>query len=311
MGRSLLSSPFFVSTSAAFCFDFCFDLLAFQRSNCASRSLHWNRRLAALIVLCDDYIPTPLFAFSGCLFLPAEVPVPKLKFPDQDRCPRTSILPNKLIYHLANQSFPTKSWNLAPNRDNLLRENHFLFYKITLVDETHLHAGRHYYLTALNKSLRTSRETNFRLIQAFNWSKSNFGEIHISQGLDWTFRSLFHYGSCMYQISTVPVLIKGRTIRKLMLGAGEVQTKYSREGKVNEKNLCMPINPKKYSCYVRLVLVPFPKKKFQRQIKQFYRQVQKKRQVWLMSLSTFRQKIIFWQNLQQRDPRNQCQLKRK
>ena len=216
MGRSLLSSPFFVSTSAAFCFDFCFDLLAFQRSNCASRSLHWNRRLAALIVLCDDYIPTPLFAFSGCLFLPAEVPVPKLKFPDQDRCPRTSILPNKLIYHLANQSFPTKSWNLALNRENLSRENHFLCLQNRF--ETHLHAGRHQFLTALNKSLRTSRETNFRLIQAFNWSKSNFGEIHISQGLDWTFRSLFHYGSCMYQISTVPVLIKGRTIRKLMRG---------------------------------------------------------------------------------------------
>ena len=36
----------------------------------------------------------------------------------------------------------------------------------------------HYFLTALNKSLRTSRQTNFRLIQALNWSKINFGEIH-------------------------------------------------------------------------------------------------------------------------------------
>ena len=57
-------------------------------------------------------------------------------------------------------------------------------YKITLVDEAHLHAGRHYFFTALNESLRTSRETNFRLIQEFDWSKNNFGEIHISQGLD-------------------------------------------------------------------------------------------------------------------------------
>ena len=32
-------------------------------------------------------------------------------------------------------------------------------------------------------------------------------------------------------------------------GAGEVQKKYSRKGKLNEKNLCTPINPKKYSCY--------------------------------------------------------------
>ena len=40
----------------------------------------------------------------------------------------------------------------------------------------------------------------------------------------------------MHQVSTVPVLIKGRTIRKLMGGrGGEVQTKHSRKGKVNEK----------------------------------------------------------------------------
>ena len=29
----------------------------------------------------------------------------------------------------------------------------------------------------------------------------------------------------------------------------EVQKKYLREGKLNEKNSCTPINPKKYSCY--------------------------------------------------------------
>ena len=40
---------------------------------------------------------------------------------------------------------------------------------------------------------------------------------------------------------------KGRTIRKLM-GARSSQ-KNSRKGKLNEKNSCTPINPKKYSRY--------------------------------------------------------------
>ena len=39
------------------------------------------------------------------------------------------------------------------------------------------------------------------------------------------------------------------SIRKLMGGAGEIRKKYSHKGKLNEKNLCTPINPKKYSCY--------------------------------------------------------------
>ena len=34
-----------------------------------------------------------------------------------------------------------------------------------------------------------------------------------------------------------------------MGGGGEVQKKNSRKGKLNEKNSCTPINPKKYSCY--------------------------------------------------------------
>ena len=42
------------------------------------------------------------------------------------------------------------------------------------------------------------------------------------------------------------MISKGRTIRKLMGGGGgdEVQKKYSRNGKLNEKNSCTPINPK-------------------------------------------------------------------
>ena len=43
---------------------------------------------------------------------------------------------------------------------------------------------------------------------------------------------------------------KERTIRKVIEGGGggwtsKVQKKYSRKGKLNEKNSCTPINPKK------------------------------------------------------------------
>ena len=47
---------------------------------------------------------------------------------------------------------------------------------------------------------------------------------------------------------------EGRTIRKVIGGGGgggcgRSTKKYSRKGKLNEKNSCTPINPKKYSCY--------------------------------------------------------------
>ena len=43
---------------------------------------------------------------------------------------------------------------------------------------------------------------------------------------------------------------KGRTIRKLMGGGGaKYKKKNKRKGKLNEKNSCTPINPKKYPCY--------------------------------------------------------------
>ena len=175
----------------------CLHFSIFVQSAC--RCLFTGIDVWLLWLLCDDYSHS-----SVCLLLfisSCRGPAQKLKFHDQDRCPQTSIPPNKLIYHLASQSFPTKSWNLAPNWDNLQDKNISFVYKITLVDETHLNAGRHYFMTALNKSLRTSREANnFRLIQAFNWSKNNFSEIHISQGLDWVFPSLSHYGSCYVEI---------------------------------------------------------------------------------------------------------------
>ena len=47
---------------------------------------------------------------------------------------------------------------------------------------------------------------------------------------------------------SVSVQPKGRTIRKLM-GGGRGTKKYSRKGKLNEKNSCTPINPEKYARY--------------------------------------------------------------
>ena len=46
-----------------------------------------------------------------------------------------------------------------------------------------------------------------------------------------------------------------RELKQTLLGGGGRRAKYkkiyiySRKGKLNEKNLCTPINPKKYSCY--------------------------------------------------------------
>ena len=131
MGRSLLSSPFFfVSTSAAFLFWFllwfaCILAFSFElRVEVASLEL----RLAALIVLCDNYSHSGkssvclfLLFISSCRGSSTEIEISGL-----GSLSGTSIPPIKLIYHLANQSFPMKSWNLAPNRENLSRENHFL-----------------------------------------------------------------------------------------------------------------------------------------------------------------------------------------
>ena len=48
------------------------------------------------------------------------------------------------------------------------------------------------------EEVRLIMKSNRALIQAFNWSRNNFGEIHIFQGLDWAFPSLSHYGSSSY-----------------------------------------------------------------------------------------------------------------
>ena len=38
------------------------------------------------------------------------------------------------------------------------------------------------------------------------WSKNNLSEIHISQGPDWSFPSLSHYGSCWKSIQRIKIL---------------------------------------------------------------------------------------------------------
>ena len=38
--------------------------------------------------------------------------------------------------------------------------------------------------------------------------------------------------------------LRDRPLQNLCGGGGEVQKKYSRKGKLNEKNSCTPINPK-------------------------------------------------------------------
>ena len=63
-------------------------------------------------------------------------------------------------------------------------------------------------------------------------------------------RVAFEYKKFMYQISTVPVLIKGRTIRKLMGGGdGRSTNKIFAQGKIEWKKFITPINRKKYLCY--------------------------------------------------------------
>ena len=57
-----------------------------------------------------------------------------------------------------------------------------------------------------------------------------------------------HYGHPA--VSVISLIIRDGPLENL-LGGGEVQKKYSRKGKLNEKKKtsCTPINPKKYSCY--------------------------------------------------------------
>ena len=128
MGRSLLSSPFFVSTSAAFLFWF---LLWFACILAFSFELRVEVASLELTFGCFDCFVRRLFPLFCLPFAVVYFFLPRLK------------LPNKLIYHLANQSFPI---------GRTFQEKTISFvYKISLVDETHLHLGRHYFLTALIK----------------------------------------------------------------------------------------------------------------------------------------------------------------
>ena len=153
MGRTLLSSPFFVSTSAAFLFWF---LLWFACILAFSFELRVDVASLELTFGCFDCFVQQLFPLLCLPFAVVHFFLPRFQYRNWNFMNRIAVrglqflLINKLIYQLGNQSFPTKSRNLAPNRDNLSRENHFLCFQLTLVDEKHLHAGRHYFLTALN-----------------------------------------------------------------------------------------------------------------------------------------------------------------
>ena len=125
MGRSLLSSPFFVSTSAAFLFWFllwfaCILAFSFElRVDVASLELTFG----CLVCFVQQLFPLLCLpfavVFSSCRCSSTEIEISLIRI--AVRGP-----PKKLIYHLANQSTPTKSWNLSPNRNNPSRENQFL-----------------------------------------------------------------------------------------------------------------------------------------------------------------------------------------
>ena len=129
MGRSLLSSPFFVSTSAAFLFWFllwfaCILAFSFESQvDIASLELTFGcldcfvRRLFPLLCLpfAVVYFLLSRFQYRNWNFI-TRIAVRGLQF----LLIKTNISSSKSVL------FPTKSWNLAPNRDNLSRENHFL-----------------------------------------------------------------------------------------------------------------------------------------------------------------------------------------
>ena len=126
-GRSLLSNPF-NSTSVAFVFWFLVwfaCILAFS----------FELRVDALLKLtfgCFDCFVRRLFPLLCLPFAVVYFFLPRFQYRNWNFMNRIAVrglqflLIKKPIYHLANQSFPTKSWNLAPSRENLSRENHFL-----------------------------------------------------------------------------------------------------------------------------------------------------------------------------------------
>ena len=127
MGRSLLSSPFFVSTSAAFLFWF---LLWFACILAFSFELRVDVASLELAFGCLDCFVRRLFPLLCLPFAVVYFFLPRFQYRNWNFMIRSLSadfnFSYKLIYHLASQSFPTKSWNLAPSRENLSRENHVL-----------------------------------------------------------------------------------------------------------------------------------------------------------------------------------------
>ena len=152
-GTKFNSSPF-SSTTVAFLFWFLLwfaCILAFWfelRVDVASLELTFGcfycfvRQLFPLLCLHFAVV------FSSCRGSSSEIEISVIRIAVRG----VQFLLKKLIYHLANQSTPTKSWNLAHSEKSLKIKPIPLFTKsLSSIKRTmYHHAGRHYFLTALN-----------------------------------------------------------------------------------------------------------------------------------------------------------------
>ena len=139
----LLIAPLLLSCFDLFCDLFsCIATSSFElRMDVASLELTFGyfdcfvRRLFPLLSL-----PFAVVFFSSCRGSSTEIEISVIRI--------TVRWLQFLLKNLANQSTPTKSWNLAPNRNNLPTEDttNSSVYKITFADETHLQAGRYLFL---------------------------------------------------------------------------------------------------------------------------------------------------------------------
>ena len=163
MGRSLFSSPF-NSTSAAFLFWFLLwfaCILAFSFERCvdvASLELTFG----CLVFFFATIIPTPPFAFCCCFFFLPRFQYRNWNFCDKDRSPPTSVPPKKIDISSSKSVNSNEIEESSSQSEQSLKVKPFpLFTKsLSSMKRTFTHDTI--------KGLWTSRETNLRLIQAFN-----------------------------------------------------------------------------------------------------------------------------------------------
>ena len=163
MGRSLFSSPF-NSTSTAFLFWFLLwfaCILAFSFERCvdvASLELTFG---------CFDYFVRRLFPLLRLPFAVVFFFLPRFQyrnwnFCDKDRCPPTSVPPKKIDISSSKSVNSNEIEESSSQSEQSLKVKPFpLFTKsLSSMKRTFTHDTI--------KGLWTSRETNLRLIQAFN-----------------------------------------------------------------------------------------------------------------------------------------------